>query len=306
MPAIHEGARSVIDRFPGNRHVVGVHHAVNESELHPVGDQFGLTPHNTFQQRMIRPVGPSCFRIKTADRVVRQDLQVLMVPARRKPFERAHTNVRPGHTHQDASWNRSLPHHGFARGQGGQRPRRRHPQCRHRFRHEVFAQNRSQSRTAVALSGKGCRSGPFELNVAAHAGRISDFSQKNGAAVSQLRHKAAELMARVHHRQRFCTVRPTIPRQNGHAVVGCQPFRIRAKLFGQIVIELQQARSTNRCRIDAAEEGFRQPGPGVVERKGHGADAEATENDETGRCPPNYPECGLLRDRFLRNIPQKV
>ena len=36
---VHERARAVVDRLPGDRHVVGVHHAVDEPDEHPPRDE---------------------------------------------------------------------------------------------------------------------------------------------------------------------------------------------------------------------------------------------------------------------------
>ena len=39
IEGLHERARAVVDRLAGDRHVVGVHHPVDESDEHPLGDQ---------------------------------------------------------------------------------------------------------------------------------------------------------------------------------------------------------------------------------------------------------------------------
>ena len=45
-----EGTGAVVDGFPGNAHVVGIHHAVNETDPHPAGDQGCLPIHDGMQE----------------------------------------------------------------------------------------------------------------------------------------------------------------------------------------------------------------------------------------------------------------
>ena len=54
---IHEGARSKIDGLSRERSVVGVHHAMDETDMHPTRDQQGLAFHDGLKQRQAGPLG---------------------------------------------------------------------------------------------------------------------------------------------------------------------------------------------------------------------------------------------------------
>ena len=48
---VHERARPVVDRLAGDRHVVGVHDAVDEADEHPLGDQRRLRLDDGLEER---------------------------------------------------------------------------------------------------------------------------------------------------------------------------------------------------------------------------------------------------------------
>ena len=50
---IHEGARTIINGFSANGHVVGVHHPVNKANQLPFGNQLSLTLDHFLKQRKI-------------------------------------------------------------------------------------------------------------------------------------------------------------------------------------------------------------------------------------------------------------
>ena len=50
---IHEGARTLVDRFAHDGHVVGVHHAVDEAHEEPACDQVRLAGDHALQQRAV-------------------------------------------------------------------------------------------------------------------------------------------------------------------------------------------------------------------------------------------------------------
>ena len=59
---VHESARTVVDGLARDGHVVGIHHAVDESELHPMGDQFGLPLDDSLEQREVGILGSAARR----------------------------------------------------------------------------------------------------------------------------------------------------------------------------------------------------------------------------------------------------
>ena len=54
VEGVHEGARAVVDGLARDRHVVGVHHPVDEADQHPPGDQRRLRGHDRLEQREVR------------------------------------------------------------------------------------------------------------------------------------------------------------------------------------------------------------------------------------------------------------
>ena len=56
VEGVHERARPVVDRLAGDRHVVGVHHAVDEPHEHPLRDQRGLRLDDAAEQRQRGPL----------------------------------------------------------------------------------------------------------------------------------------------------------------------------------------------------------------------------------------------------------
>ena len=50
---IHECTRAVIDRLAGDRHIVRVHHAVNEADEQPLRDQLCLRSNDRIEERAI-------------------------------------------------------------------------------------------------------------------------------------------------------------------------------------------------------------------------------------------------------------
>src|SRR5688572_32392640 len=50
---IHKGAWAVVDRLTGDRHVVGVHHAMNEAHMHPAGNERRLSLAHALKQSQV-------------------------------------------------------------------------------------------------------------------------------------------------------------------------------------------------------------------------------------------------------------
>ncbi len=166
---LHEGTRPVVDRLAGDRHVVGVHHAVDEPDQHPPGDQVGLGVGHRSQQRQVRPFGLGGGRVVALDRVVGEAAHELGPAVGRRVLERADAQV----TRSDADQHRAGQHRVtgdlVAGGDHRERLRGRDVQGLHRLAHEVLAQHRADRCETVAAAGEGCPPGPLELQVAAPA-----------------------------------------------------------------------------------------------------------------------------------------
>jgi hypothetical protein len=142
MIFVHERAWAVVDGLAGDGHVVGIHHAVNETNQHPLRDEFGLRANYRIEERAIGLFGPRGFRVMPGDDVVGQQLYALDVALRREELERADPDMAGGHPRENRTGERLLTQHGLAGQDGGQRAGRRDAERRHRFADDVFAQDR--------------------------------------------------------------------------------------------------------------------------------------------------------------------
>ena len=97
--AVHKGAGTVVDGFPGQSAVVGVHDPVDKAHGHPAGDQIGLPFHDGGQQ-VQRVFG---VRIVAVDRVVEQRLQAVCVALRGKDLKGADADMALRHAGQNGA-----------------------------------------------------------------------------------------------------------------------------------------------------------------------------------------------------------
>ena len=72
---LHERARPVVDGLARDRHVVGVHHAVDEADEHPLRDQRRLGGDDRLEQREVGLLGVGGGRVVPGDRVVGEAAQ---------------------------------------------------------------------------------------------------------------------------------------------------------------------------------------------------------------------------------------
>lgn len=94
MVCVHECTRTVVDRLARNGHVVSIHHAMDKAELHPMGDQFGLSLNDSVEQNSVRIVGVLRAGIVTLDCIVGEYFQVVVILAGGEPLKGADANVR--------------------------------------------------------------------------------------------------------------------------------------------------------------------------------------------------------------------
>ena len=73
--AVDEGARAVINGLAGERHVVGIHHAVDEADAHPLGDERGLALDGFHQKRGDRLLGLRALGEVSAQGVIGEEAQ---------------------------------------------------------------------------------------------------------------------------------------------------------------------------------------------------------------------------------------
>ena len=150
-------------------------------------------------------------------------------------------------------------------GDRRERARGRDAERRHRLADDVFAQHRTERRAAVAAARERRRARALELDVAPHARAIDHLAQQDGAAVAELRHEVAELVAGIGERDRLRAGGEAVAGQDLDGLRRRQHVGIEAELAGQRLVDLDQARRRDRRRIEPGIEALRQPRIAVVE-----------------------------------------
>ena len=97
---LHESAGSVVDGLARDGGVIGVHHAMDETEEHPLCDQLRLPSDHAVQQRSVRPLRSSGLRIVPRDRIVRQRTHSVCVAPRSEILKGAHAQMARRHPGQ--------------------------------------------------------------------------------------------------------------------------------------------------------------------------------------------------------------
>ena len=218
MIGVHEGARAVVDGFSRDRHIVRVHDPMNETDVEPSRDEARLAGDDAFQQRAIGAWGVPCFGVVAGDHVIGQLPHAFGIAPCREELERSHTDMARSHTRENGARDRRVAPHHLAGRHSGKGTGRRHTQSGHRFAHEIFAQDGTERRPPIAAPGKGRRPRALQLDVTALSAPIDDFTQKDCAAVAELRHEVSELMAGIGHRERLASLRHAIACEDGDAV----------------------------------------------------------------------------------------
>ena len=160
------------------------------------------------------------------DGVVSEPLDAVGIAASREVLERADANMARGDARQHGAGQDGFAHDVFAGDGGSERPCGRNSERRHRLADDVFAQNRPQRRPAVAAAGKWCRAGALKLDIAADAVGIDDLAEQDSAAIAELRHEMAELVAGIGHGDRLGPVGQALPGEDFGALRALQQVGI--------------------------------------------------------------------------------
>ncbi len=188
---------------PGDRHVVGVHHAVDESDEHPLRHQRCLGGDDRLEQREVGMFGLRGAGVVPGDRVVGETSQ--QVRGRRRiaaywklPTRRWLLATRAS----TAPGSGGLPLHLTAGRHHRQRAGGGDAQRVHRFADDVLAQHRTDRGEAVAAARERCAPRALQVQVAEASFGVDELTDQQRAAVAQARNEAAELMAGVGLRDR--------------------------------------------------------------------------------------------------------
>ena len=242
VEGVHERARTVVDGLAGDRHVVGVHHAVDEPDEHPLRDQRGLRGDHPVEEREVRVVRPP-----------------------RRPGSDGRSRSRPAGAAGPRS--RRPPRTGTSRPAGGWRRRGRAPRraaaCRGRPARpspttasarvvgmpsaciaSLMTYSRSIGPTAAMPSPpreNGVRTRALQVQVATGAVRVDELAEQQRPTVAEPRAEPAELVTGVRLGHRGGAVGHDVAEQEAQAVGASQPADVEAQLAGQRLVEREQA-----------------------------------------------------------------
>ena len=121
------------------------------------------------------------------DGIVGQLHDMIRAKMRGEELKRSDANVAARNTGQYRAGVAPLALNTVARRHCGERSRGRNVHRCHRFRNEIFAQDRTNCRPAVAVARKGGRSRALELQVEANTVGRDDFAQKQRTSITELR-----------------------------------------------------------------------------------------------------------------------
>ena len=245
---------------------------MDEADQKPARDQIGLAGDDAFEQRVIGALGLRHVRIVPGDDVVGELAHAVGVAARGEELEGADADVACGHAREHGAGQHGLALNALAGGHRGERAGGRDAQGEHRLADDVFAQHRPERGAAVAPARERRRAGSLELDVAADAVLVDDLAEQDGAAVAELGHEMAELVAGIGHRDRVGAVGEALSGEDFGAFRALQQVRIEPEMDGQRPVQLDQPGGGDRGRGHAGEKVRRQRRIGVLEREMDGHD----------------------------------
>ena len=242
-----KGAGAIVDGLARQRHVVGVHHAMDKADPHPLRDQ----PRLPRRHRIKQPQRPRHAR----DSAARWYSPSAPAPCRSRRAPKRTETCRPGYDWPPPA---PAPHRATP-------PASRQtvspvattasdrvvgtPKRRHRLGNQIFPQHRPDRRLAIAAARKRRPARPFQLQIPAPPVRAQKLAQQMRPPVAKLRRKPAELMPGIGQRHRLGPRRhlgPGKPRRS--LAVG----QVQPKVPRQIAVERQKPRRRRNRRVWSA------------------------------------------------------
>jgi hypothetical protein len=270
VEGLHEGAGAVVDGLARDRHVVGVHDAVDEADVHPLRDQPGLTLRHRVQQcqRLLRCVGQR--RVVARDRVVQQLPQPRRIVAGGEVLEGAHAQVARGHAGQHGAGQHAVAVDRLAGGGDGERSRRRDAQRVHRLADQHLAQHRPDGGLAVAAAREGRAPRALEGDVTALSLAVHELAHQQRPPVTELGREAPELVPGIGLGDGLRALRQGVAGEQRRAGRAVQRARVDPELLRQRGVEEQQPGLGRGRRLAGHVEAGQLARVAVVEVEGGG------------------------------------
>ena len=119
---IHEGAGAVVDSLTGDCHIVGIHYAMNEADMHPAGNERRLFVAHGRKQGEVGVRVVLQLRVVTIDYVIGQATHLGLLTAGSEQLKGADTDVAGSNARQNRARQRTLAKDGLACDDRGERP----------------------------------------------------------------------------------------------------------------------------------------------------------------------------------------
>ena len=280
VEVVHEGAGSVVDGFSRNGTVIGIHHPVNESDQHPLGDQLGLPGGGQTKEGKCGNFLCGSLGVVAGDHVIGQGSKGVKVSPRVVILESAHPDVTAGHPGEDCAGQRALADDLFPGGDHSKGPGSWNPERGHRFAHHVFPDGGTKGGTAVSPAGEDGRTRSLQLDVVASSVRSHNLAEKDCPAVPELGNPPAELVAGVGECNGFGPLRESVACKNvGREVPGGD-----SNFLSQGMIEAKEGWGGHRGGVDPGVEVPGEASVAVVECGGH----YGSSHHRAGGCTPLF------------------
>ena len=213
VECLHEGAWPVVDGFAGDRHVVGVHHPVDESDQHPAGHQVRLGGDHPVEEGEVGAVGGRGGGEVAGDRMVGEPTQEFDVVGGPRVLKTAHPQMAAGDPGEHRPRQFGLPaHHRPVATTASERVLGMPSAC--------IASLTTYSRSigpdrgqAVATAGERGAPGTLQVQVAKRAVGVDELAEQERPPVAQTGGEAAELVPGVGLRHRGGVVRDQVADQ---------------------------------------------------------------------------------------------
>ena len=205
------------------------------------------------------------------DHVVGEQAQRLDVAARGEELEGADADVARGHARQHRAGQRRLAHTRARRW--SRRRARAWSGCRAPHIASLTRYSRSTGPSAARPSPRrenGVGPEPLSWMSRRTPRDVDDLAQQDRAAVAELRHEVAELVAGIGQRDRLGALGQPVAGEDLDALGRRQRVRVEAELRGERPVELGSAAAPRRASAQPGVEPIGQAGVAVVERPARG------------------------------------
>ena len=200
---------------------------MDEAHQQPLRHEPSLSKDDTFEEREVWLLSIEELRVVPGQDIVREKAHRLGITPRGEILEGSDPDMAGGDAREHGARKHRLAENGLAGRHGGERAGCRDPECRHRFADDIFAENRTDRRSAVAATRERCSPRPLKMDIASDAVAVDDLAKEEGSPIPELRNEMPELVPGVSHSNWFGAVGNTVAGEHPHSFWTGQLFRIQ-------------------------------------------------------------------------------